>query len=438
MSLRMRILGIVQRILQRDKGPSPISQSIDWLGGGTETTSGVELTPETALSSTAVLAAVERLSTILAMLPLFVYRRVGDGRQKEHAPKHSLYRLLHDSPNPEITAMDLREMMQASALIRGNAYAEIVRNNYGQPIELWPLRSDKMRLERKGADLWYMVERNGIVVGLRPDQVFHLKGFSTSGLAGLCRTDLCRDAIATGLAQERYQGKYFANSAAPKGVLETPSVLDDETAARLRQSWQAAYSGLENAWRVGILEDGVQFKQVGVSNEDSQLIEGRTFQIQEASRIFGTQPHLMAELSRATFTNIEHQSLEFVKFTLQPWLVRWEQRIKKDLILPAEQDEYFAEFLVAGLLRGDAQSRANFYRALFNMGALSANDIRDLENMNPLGPEGDLYMVPMNMVPASQVLAKAEAALEEPEPEPEPEPVPEPEPKPEPEEDEGE
>jgi len=270
------------------------------------------------------------------------------------------------------------------------------------------------------------------------DQIFHLKGFSTYGLVGLCRTELCRDAIATGLAQERFQAKYFANAAAPKGVLETPSVLDDETVARLRQSWEGTYSGLDNAWRVGILEDGMQFKQVGVSNEDSQLIEGRTFQIQEASRIFGTQPHLMAELSRATFTNIEHQSLEFVKFTLQPWLVRWEQRIKKDLILPAEQDEYFAEFLVEGLLRGDAQSRANFYRALFNMGALSANEIREYENMNPLGPEGDLYMVPLNMVPASQVLAKAEAALEEPEPEPEPEPVPEPEPKPEPEEDEGE
>lgn len=378
---------------------SPIVNGINWLGIGTKSASGVEVTPEGALSSTAVLAAIRRISQSVAMLPLPVYKRVAvRSRQKDRAPDHPLYPILNEAPNSEITAYEFREMMQASILVRGNAYAEIERNAYGQVVGLWPLRSDRTWPERaKDGSLWYKTIVNGKQFALPKRSVFHVKGFSTYGLLGICLIDLAREAIGTAIAQEKYQAKFFSNNAQPGGVIEHPGKLSDDALKHLKKSWDETHAGLDNAHRAAILEEGMKFNQTGISNSDAELIAGRTFQIQEVSRIFDIPPHLLAELSKATFTNIEHQSLEYVKFTLGPWLVRWEQRIDMDLLTPEERKEYFAEFLVEGLLRGDAKTRAEYYQKLFAMAVLSPNDIRDLENMNPIGPEGDVYLVPLNM-----------------------------------------
>lgn len=354
------------------------------------------------MSSTAVLQAVRRISQGVAMLPTILYRR--DGQGKMRATDSALYRILHDSPNPEITAYEFKEWLQASCLIRGTAFAEIVRNRYGEPIELWPLRSDRMTVKRlDSGSIVYAYSSNGQIYPLRPEQVFHLRGFAYYGLIGLCIPDTCRESLGVTQAQEEYQARYFANDASPGGILEAPGILTDEAHKRMKVSWESMHSGLDNKHRIAILEDGTQYKQVGLSAKDAQLIEGRTFQVQEVARMFDIPPHMLMELSRATFTNIEHQGLEYVTYTLGPWLKRWEQRIHKHLIGPRDQQEYFAEFLVDALMRGDAASRASFYRTLFYTGSLSANEIRSFENWNPLPPEiGDVYMVQSNMTPTKK------------------------------------
>ena len=368
---------------------------IDFLLSSSSTSAGVDVTPEGSISSTAVLAAIRRISQGVAMLPLPVYSRNGDN--KERAPNHPLYEVLHNAPNPEITSFEFREMMQASLLVRGNAYAEIVRNSFGQVTELWPMRSDKVRVERINGELVYFVEVNGKEFALPGANVFHLKGFSLYGLVGLCLLDTCKDSIGLSLAQEKFYANFFQNDATPGGFLTHPGSLSADAQKNLVASVESRHQGLGKKHRVMVLEEGMKFEHAGLSPEDALLITGRTFQIQEVARLFDIPPHLIGELSHATFTNIEHQSLEYVKFTLGPWLVRWEQKIAQQLLQPLDRKQYFAEFLVEGLLRGDAKARGEFYATLFNIGALSPNEIRSLENMNPV-PDGDGHYVQLNMV----------------------------------------
>lgn len=388
-------------------GGQTLTSLISWLTSGSETASGVEVTPEGSLSCTAVLAAVQRISESIAMLALPVYRRDAErSRKKKRAPDHPLYEILHDNPNPEITSIEFRSMMQASILVRGNGYAEIERDTYGNIRGLWPLRSDRMRVMRKGGKIWYLPTINGKEYALPKERVFHIKGFSTYGIVGLSLLETCKEAIGTAQAQEQYHGRFFGNNAQPRGVLEHPGHLSENASKNLRTSWEQVHTGLSNAHRVAILEEGMAFKQTGVSNEDAQMIAGRIFSIQEIARIFNIPPHLIGELTHATFTNIEHQGLEYVTFTLGPWLVRWEQRIGKDLFTPEERKIYFAEHLVDTLLRADAKTRGEFYRILWGLGSLSPNEIRDLENMNTQGDAGDKYYVPLNFTPVEGDVAE--------------------------------
>ena len=387
---------VMQRV--RVTAGQKISRPISWLTGSNETASGVKVSPEKALSSTAVLSAVRRISNGIAMLPLPVYKRSLSGRpRKERAPEHTLYKVLHDTPNPEQTSFEFRRMMQGSLLIRGNAYAEIVMNNYGQLTELWPLRSDRTWVERKNGQLWYHTIAGGKEYVLPKSKVLHLSGFGIHGLVGLCLTETCKEAIGTTLAQEEYQGRFFRNNAVPRGVLEHPGKPSKPARKNIRDSWEEEYGGLDKQHRVAILWEDMKFKHTGISNEDAQLIEGRTFQIQEVARIWDIPPHLLAELSHATFTNIEHQSLEFVIYTLGPWIKNWEQRISLDLLSEGDRKEIFAEFVVEGLLRGDAKARAEFYQKMWFMGVLTQNEIRDLENWNPF-QGGDGHWVQLSMV----------------------------------------
>jgi HK97 family phage portal protein len=371
--------------------------------GGPMTATGIRVNAETAMRLTAVYSAVRILAETVATLPLIVYRRIeNDG--KERATDYFLYRLLHDQPNEEQTSVEFREMLQGHLALRGNAYAQIDRK-MGKPARLVPLHPDRVEVTRaKDGDLVYRVNPDSgspYTLSRRQGGIMHVRGLSSDGAKGINPIELFRETIGLGLAYEEYSGRLFGNGANINGVLETPQAMSDEALSRFRTLWQKNYSGIGNAGKTAILEQGMKWQAIGIAPKDAEFIVSRRFQVTEIARIFRVPPHMLADLERATFSNIEHQSLEFIRDTIRPWLVRWEQALTRDLIPPEDRDEYFVEFLIDGLMRGDLKSRYDSYAIGRNNGWLSANDIRRLENMNPLPPEqGDVYLIPLNMIPA--------------------------------------
>jgi len=367
------------------------------------TATGIRVNAETALRLTAVYSAVRILAETVATLPLIVYRRIeNDG--KERATDYFLYRLLHDQPNEEQTSVEFREMLQGHLALRGNAYTQIDRK-MGRAARLVPLHPDRVEVTRaRDGDLLYRVNPDSgspYTLSRRQGEVMHIRGLSSDGVKGINPIALFREAIGLGLAYEEYSGRLFGNGANINGVLETPQAMSDDALARFRTLWQKNYGGIGNAGKTAILEQGMKWQAIGIAPKDAEFIISRRFQVNEIARIFRVPPHMLADLDRATFSNIEHQSLEFIRDTIRPWLVRWEQALTRDLIPPEDRQEYFVEFLIDGLMRGDLKSRYDSYAIGRNNGWLSANDIRRLENMNPLPPEqGDVYLIPLNMVPA--------------------------------------
>lgn len=373
-------------------------------GWGTAT--GRTVTPETALTYSAVWAAVRVLSESVAQLPLILYERL-EPRGKRRARGHGLFDLLHDAPNSEMTAYEFREALMGHLCTWGNAYAEIEVDRRGEVIGLWPLRPDRMAVKR----LWnprrlvyeYELSGSGKKVLLAAEQVLHLRGLGFDGVIGYSPVNMARQGIGLGLAAEEYGARFFGNGARPGVVLEHPGELSEKAFSRLKESWLNQHEGLEKAHRVAILEEGIQVKEIGMPPEDAQFLQTRRFQVEEVARMYRVPPHMLADLEHGTFSNIEHLGLEFVAHSLGPWLVRWEQRITQDLLTPAERGRYFAEHLVAGLLRGDLKTRYEAYAVGRNWGWLSADDVREMENMNPL-PDGagEVYLQPLNMVEAGE------------------------------------
>jgi HK97 family phage portal protein len=410
MSLRRRIR---DWLFERRSG---LANPDPWLiasFGGPVTATGIRVTADTAMRFTAVYAAVRILAETVATLPLIVYRRTeNDG--KERATDYFLYRLLHDQPNEEQTSVEFREMLQGHLALRGNAYAQIDRK-MGQPARLVPLHPDRVEADRsKNGELVYKVNPDSgspYLLSQRRGEIMHIRALSSDGVTGLNPIELFREAIGLGLAYEEYSGRLFGNGANINGVLETPQAMSDEALSRFRTLWQQNYGGVGNAGKTAILEQGMKWQAIGIAPKDAEFIISRKFQITEIARIFRVPPHMLADLERATFSNIEHQSLEFIRDTIRPWLVRWEQALTRDLIPPADRDTYFVEFLIDGLMRGDLKSRYDSYAIGRNNGWLSANDIRRLENMNPLPPEqGDVYLIPLNMVQAGTAPKPADEA----------------------------
>ena len=381
-------------------------RAIGWNGGRTR--AGVSVTPENSLKYTAVLACVRVLAESVASLPLITYERPPGGRGRQRAQSFYLYSLLHDAPNPLLTSFEWREMQMAHLLLWGNAYSEIEYNRRGEVVALWPLLPNMMHEVRvAGGRLEYVYHvppdylnphETGRVVTLQGDQVLHIRGLSLNGLVGLSPIGMARQAIGLGMAAEEFGARFFGSGANMSGVLTHPGVLGDEAFANLQEQWEQTYSGLSNAQRVAILEEGMRYERIGIPPEDAQFLQTRKFQRSEIASIYRVPPHMIADLERATFSNIEHQSLEFVMHSLRPWLVRWEQGIGLRLLTTIERRRYFAEFLVDGLLRGDSASRSAYYTAMFQIGAMSPNDIRELENQNPV-EGGDTHFVQLNMVP---------------------------------------
>lgn len=386
----------------RDKPKNRVGGGWSFLFGGT--TSGKAVNERTAMQTSAVYACVRILAESVAGLPLHVYERTANG-SKSTKPSHPLYRLLHDEPNREMTSFVFRETLMSHLLLWGNAYAQIIRDGRGFPIALYPLLPDRMAVDRReSGELVYTYQSDKGQVKLRRDNVLHIPGLGFDGLIGYSPIAMAKNAVGLALATEDYGATFFANGANPGGVLEHPGVIKPEQADRLRESWQSQFGGA-NAHKVAVLEEGLKFHQMSIPPEQAQFLETRKFQINEIARIFRVPPHMVGDLEKSSFSNIEQQSLEFVKYTLDPWVVRWEQSLQQALILPSEKATIFIKFNLDGLLRGDYQSRMQGYSTGIQNGFMSVNDVRGLEDMNLLTAEegGDLHFVNGNMVKLADV-----------------------------------
>lgn len=377
-----------------------------FMGGST---SGKRVNARSSMQMTAVYSCVRILSEAVAGLPLHLYEYTNGG-SKEKAVKHPLYFLLHDEPNPEMTSFVFRETLMTHLLLWGNAYAQIIRNGKGEVMALYPLMPDRMEVDRdeKGR-LYYEYTTSSddapinkkSTVKLRPLDVLHIPGLGFDGLVGYSPIAMAKNAIGMAIACEEYGAKFFANGAQPSGVLEHPGTLKDPS--RVRESWQQTFGGSQNANKVAVLEEGMKYTPISISPEQAQFLETRKFQINEIARIFRVPPHMVGDLEKSSFSNIEQQSLEFVKYTLDPWVSRWEQSMVRSLLTEEEKKRYFIKFNVDGLLRGDYQSRMTGYATARQNGWMSANDIRELENLDRIPAElgGDLYLINGNMTKLS-------------------------------------
>lgn len=376
-----------------------------WRNGtfGTVTPTGLSITPDTAMTVTSYFAAVRFRAFAVASLPKIIYQRI-QGGDKRRAVDHPLYRILHDTPNAEMSAFDLWSTLDSHVLVRGNAYAEIVSDRAGNVTGLWPLRPDKMTVTRdEDGNLLYLYKmpaQTGMdYQPLLPEQVLHLRGLTTDGVMGLAPITLMRNAVGLAKATEEYGSAYFGNGANPGVVLKHPNKFKDQLAYdRLKNSWEESHRGIDQAHRVAILEEGMSVERIGLSPEDSQFLETRVHQVYEISRMTDVPPQMIFELSQSNYSTLEQMTLDFVVHHLRPWLVAYEQQCNRSLLLESEQSQgYFVENLIDGLLRGDLATRYNAYSIGKQNGWLSTNDIRRMENMNTIGKKGDGYMVPLNM-----------------------------------------
>jgi len=358
---------------------------------------GMRVSPDAALRLSAVYACVRILSETLASLPLVLYRPRADGG-KDRVTNHWLHTLLCRRPNRYQNPFEWREMLQGHLALRGNAFNQIVSNPRGEIVELVPIHPDRVRIEvlRSGEYRYRITDRFGEETVLPRGQVWHLRGLSSDGVIGMSPIELARESLGMALAAQDYGARFFANDAKPTGGwIEFPGSFKDAEAKRVfRESYQAAQSGA-NRGKVLVLENGMKFHEVGVTNKDAQFLELRKFQITDIARLFRVPPHMIADLDRATFSNIEQQSLEFVMHTMTPWAERWEASIESELLL--DGDELEVEFDFANLMRGDAASRSAYYQSGIQNGWLTRNEARVAENLNPL--DGlDEPLRPLNMV----------------------------------------
>ena len=372
-------------------------------------TSGKRVNERSAMQMTAVYSCVRILSEAVAGLPLHLYQYT-DKSSKEKAVENPLYFLLHDEPNTEMTSFVFRETLMTHLLLWGNAYSQIIRNGKGEVMGLYPLMPDRMTVNRdeKGRLYYeYMVSSDDAktlkdgTVRLSPYDVLHIPGLGFDGLVGYSPIAMAKNAIGLAIAAEEYGSKFYANGATPSGILEYPGTVKEPD--KVRESWNAGFGGSSNAHKIAVLEEGMKYTPISISPNEAQFLETRKFQINEIARIFRVPPHMVGDLEKSSFSNIEQQSLEFVKYTLEPWLVRWEQAMQRSLIPQDDKSKYFIKFNVDGLLRGDYQSRMQGYATARQNGWMSANDIRELENLDRIPAEdgGDLYLINGNMMPLS-------------------------------------
>lgn len=405
MNIRKQVLGLVARSL----GGQVISLN-DPSGWedvfSSKTAAGVRVTSNTAMNLAAVFACVRLSTETMSTLPIHVYKKTRTGR--EVVENHPVTKLLSRQANPEMPANVFREVIQGHLELRGCAYAEIVRNGYGDPVELWPIHPDHMRpIRNKKGVLQYTYLPTGYIFPAQ--KILHIRGLGSNGIDSYSVISLARDSIGLGIAAQTYGARFFGQGTNMGGFLRHPKGLSDQAYERLKAEMNNKYKGLEKAHELIILEDGLEFQKVGVSNEDAQFLETRKFQISEVARWFGMKPHMIGDLEKATFSNIEQQSIEAVTYTWRPRAVRIEQEIAVKLL---KEDEYL-KISLEGLLRGDIKSRYEAYKIAFENSWMNADEIRSLEDMNPQ-PDGlgKIFMAPLNMGDKRKLLADTPATVD--------------------------
>lgn len=372
-----------------------------WFGANSDTLSGVNVTPDTALKVSAVWLAVRVLSETLAWIPLDVFKRLPQGA-REKDPAHPLFDILRWQPNRWQTAYEFKRMLMGHICLRGNGYAEIIGDGQAAVRELVPLHPDRTVPFRApdGQIAYRHQPEKGPQRILLQGEVFHLRGYSDDGIVGLNPIELHREGVGLAMATERHGAALFGNNAAPKGAIKVPAVLTDPAAKELREGWERRHKGVENRGKIAILDGGMEWMQIGMTSEDAEYIATRGFQAVEIARMFRIQPHKLMILDRATFSNIEQQAIEFVTDTMMPHFENWIQAARRDLLTEASRRTHFLDFNVNALLKGDTLSRFQAYAIGRQWGWVSANDVLRKENENPIGDAGDVYLSPANMTPA--------------------------------------
>lgn len=383
---------------------------VDWAGNGTF--SGVNISETNAIRSTAVYACVSIIAQSISTLPLMIYRRDGDAR--EVATDNPVYAILHDRPNTFMTSVVFRELLATHVLLTGNAYAVIGRNGGNQAVDLVPVDPRSVTIERKNGRFIYKIQLNeGGTETVDQSDVLHIKGVSFDGIKGVSPiTAVAKQAIGLGLATEEHGARMFSNAAKPGGVLETDKQLSNEGFKRLKESFAAQYSGLENVGKTPLLEEGVKFKSVTINAQDAQYLETRRFQVAEIARVFRVPPHMIGEQEKNTSwgSGIEQQSIGFVTYTLRSWLTKFEQEYNAKLLTPAKgRSEYYAEHNVDGLLRGDSKTRAETLKSYVQGGIITPNEARAKLGFPPK-EGGDSLVIQKNMSPLEQLEALSDAA----------------------------
>jgi HK97 family phage portal protein len=378
-------------------------RGIEWHeDSGSRTPSGIRVTADNSMACSAYTACIRVISDAVSSLPLHVYERLANGG-KAKAPANPVYRLLHMQPNPWQTAQEFRDWMTGMYLHYGASYAEIRPGARGAISELWPLHSSRMEAERleDGRLRYRYKEPSGKITTYSQDQIFALRFTTEDGIKPIPTYQLFRNAIGLAQALEAHGSTYFGNGARPGIVLESDNPIPAEASERLREQWERMHRGPDRAFRTAVLPNGVKAHELSGSNEAAQFLETRQYQVIEICRAFRVPPHMIQDLTRSTYSNIEVQGTEFVQHCLLPHLKRWEAAISRDLIV--DDETYFAEHSVSGLLRGDHASRSAYYVSALQNGWMTVNEIRELENLNPIGPEGDKHFVQLNMTTLDKV-----------------------------------
>ncbi|MFH1739832.1 MAG: phage portal protein [bacterium] len=399
----------------------PISQEdfANYLRAEDEWT-GINVDRSAAIGISAVWSAVRLLSESVASLPLFFYRRTEKGKDK--AIDNSLYRMMWVQPNPIMSSFQLRELMQYHLLFYGNAYAQKLRGSGSQVVELWPLTPDKIRpYLGQNNKRFYEYQKGNDKIILNQDEVFHIPGLGFDGIMGYAPLVILMQQFGYSIAVKRYGSEFFKNGGVPGGYLALPNRLrDDDARKRLAAGWHGRHGEWGNKHSTAILEEDAKYVPLNIPPEQAQFIESQKFSVTDIARVFRVPPHMIGDLDRATFSNIEQQSIDFVVNTLRPWLVRWEQEMLLQIIPREMQEDFFFEFQVNALLRGDFATRAAGYRTFIEMGVMSPNEVRNLENLNAY-EDGDEHFIPLNLVPitdagmdvSTEVPAEEQAPAEE-------------------------
>jgi HK97 family phage portal protein len=387
-----------------------------WNLAGAQSLSGENVTESSALTYSAVFNAISLISGTIGALPLHLMQ--SDGKTKRMAVTRNLYRVMHDQWNPYMTAMAGREAMMAHILAWGNGYAEKVINGYGEVIELWPITPDRVRPEMKDGNLVYRIRIDNQDKFFPRNQILHVPGLGFDGFVGYSVIAMARKSIGLGMALETFGAQYFGQGTHPGVIVSHPGKLGKEGYDNMKNALTTTYSGLGNAHRLMLLEEGLKLENVGIPPNDSQFLESRIHQVDEVARWFNIPVHKLKEMTKSSFSNIESEQRSFYADTLLPWLVRLEQNFNGQLLSDSDRSfsgygRLYFKHSAEGILRPDAAARAAFYTSMFNIGALSDNEIRGYEELDPI-PGGDEHFVPLNMVPLSMVKEQFKKKLEAP------------------------